>query len=173
MQLFRLCQLCGKGGTKTCTTVIGTLLIIIQTCNKCDGSSFIGSTPAGNLLQNASILFSGALPSKVFRVLQFWGGGFKVSPDTFFRHQKLYLNPAICSVWKTSQDGLLGSIRTAVVCGGDARCDSMGHSAKYASYTFLDLQRKKILAMELVQVNNDRCSSGIFVFAMFNSFAIS
>lgn len=167
-----------KRRTKTCTTVIGTLLIINQTCNKCDGSfkwlrqPFIGSTPAGNLLLSASILFSGALPSKVLRVLQFWGVQ-SITRQTFFRHQKLYLNPAICTVWKTSQDGLLGSIRTGVVCGGDARCDSMGHSAKYGSYTFVDLQRKKILAMELVQVNNGRCSSGIFVFAMFNSFAIS
>ena len=39
-----------------------------------------------------------------------------------------------------------------VVLGGDARCDSPGYSAKYGSYTLMDLVTKKILDFQLVQV---------------------
>ena len=35
---------------------------------------------------------------------------------------------------------------------GDARCDSPGYSAKYGSYTLMDLVTKKILDFQLVQV---------------------
>ena len=36
--------------------------------------------------------------------------------------------------------------------GGDGRSDSPGHSAKYGSYTFMDLEHNVILDVELVQV---------------------
>ena len=39
-----------------------------------------------------------------------------------------------------------------IVVGGDARCDSMGHCAKYGSYTFVELNMNKVLDTELVQV---------------------
>lgn len=41
-----------------------------------------------------------------------------------------------------------------VKVGGDARCCSPGHSAKYGSYSLMDLESGMILAVELVQVNN-------------------
>lgn len=37
--------------------------------------------------------------------------------------------------------------------GGDARCCSPGHSAKYGSYSLMDLESGMILAVELIQVN--------------------
>ena len=36
--------------------------------------------------------------------------------------------------------------------GGDGRSDSPGHSAKYGSYTLMDLEHNAILDVELVQV---------------------
>lgn len=39
-----------------------------------------------------------------------------------------------------------------VKVGGDARCCSPGHSAKYGSYSLMDLESGMILAVELVQV---------------------
>lgn len=41
-----------------------------------------------------------------------------------------------------------------VVVGGDARCDSPGYSAKYGTYTIMDLERNKILDIQLVQVKH-------------------
>ena len=36
--------------------------------------------------------------------------------------------------------------------GGDGRADSTGHSAKYGSYTLLELKHKAILDVQLIQV---------------------
>ena len=36
--------------------------------------------------------------------------------------------------------------------GGDGRSDSPGHSAKYGSYTLMDLEHNVVLDVELVQV---------------------
>ncbi|XP_064643023.1 uncharacterized protein LOC135497205 [Lineus longissimus] len=40
-----------------------------------------------------------------------------------------------------------------LVIGGDGRCDSMGHSAKFGSYVFMELDINKLLSIELVQSN--------------------
>ncbi|XP_033127102.1 uncharacterized protein LOC117124881 [Anneissia japonica] len=159
MALFALCQVCGRKGAKAATTFIGTLIIVNQSCSVCGGTfrwlsqPYISSIPAGNLLLSAAILFSGALPSKVLKVLRFWGVK-SYERHTYFRHQRLFLIPAILNVWKDKQADLLQAARHSdVTVGGDARCDSMGHSAKYGSYTLLDLDKNKILAMELVQSN--------------------
>ena len=42
--------------------------------------------------------------------------------------------------------------------GGDARCDNMGHSAKYGSYTAVDLERNEIFNVELVQSSEVKSS---------------
>ena len=41
-----------------------------------------------------------------------------------------------------------------VVIVGDGRSDSPGHSAKYGSYTFMDMDTHKILDVEIVQVSS-------------------
>ena len=37
---------------------------------------------------------------------------------------------------------------------GDGRADSPGHSAKYGTYTIMDVRRNKILDVQLVQVTS-------------------
>ncbi len=37
--------------------------------------------------------------------------------------------------------------------GGDGRADSPGHSAKYGSYTTMEINKDKIIDIQLVQVN--------------------
>ena len=39
-----------------------------------------------------------------------------------------------------------------VVLGGDARCDSPGYSAKFGSYSLMDLNTNKIVDVRLIQV---------------------
>ena len=41
-----------------------------------------------------------------------------------------------------------------IVVAGDGRVDSPGHSAKYGSYSLLELNCNKIIDIELVQVGN-------------------
>ena len=40
----------------------------------------------------------------------------------------------------------------AVKLGGDARCCSPGHTAKFGSYSVMDLSTSKVLDIQLVQV---------------------
>ena len=40
----------------------------------------------------------------------------------------------------------------SVIVGGDGRADSPGHSAKYGSYSLIELKSGKVIDIQLVQV---------------------
>ena len=78
-----------------------------------------------------------------------------ITSKTFFRHQKCYLQPAISLTWERQQRKLISELleeKKGLVLGGDGRADSPGHSAKYGSYSIVDLNRNKVVDMKLVQV---------------------
>lgn len=79
------------------------------------------------------------------------------TPRTYNRLQAYYVVPSATRTWDFEQAELLEEIKEGpcqdVVVGGDARCDSPGYSAKYGTYTIMDLERNKILDFQLVQVN--------------------
>lgn len=113
------------------------------------------NTPAGNLLLSASILYTGVSATKVLRVLTHLRCQ-SIHMNTYLEHQRLYLWPTIEKVWSVHQEELLSQVKadgSKVVVGGDGRCDSPGHCAKYCSYTLMELNRNKILEMNLVQVS--------------------
>ena len=47
-------------------------------------------------------------------------------------------------------DGIIKAGKASL--GGDARFDSPGYSAKYGSYTLMDLNSKKVIDIQLLQV---------------------
>ena len=119
----------------------------------------IKNRPARNILLSAAILFSGSTPTKVFRFLKCLQVAC-FSDCTFYDHQTEYLEPAIISVWKHKQLQLLNeciSREIPLVIGGDGRADSPGHSAKFGSYSIIDLNTSKLLQIELVQVKYTLC----------------
>lgn len=66
------------------------------------------------------------------------------------------LLPAINEIWSGYQFNLIQqllALKKPLVIGGDGRADSPGHSAKYGSYTLMELEHKAILEVQLVQVN--------------------
>ncbi len=66
-----------------------------------------------------------------------------------YEHQKSYLHVAISNVWSRLQTQAFDEPLTI---GGDGRCDSPGHSAKYGSYNLMELRHNMVLDIELVQV---------------------
>ena len=71
------------------------------------------------------------------------------------KHQKKYLHTAVERTYRQQQSTLLDGIKAEgkeLILGGDGHCDSPGHSAKYGSYTLMDLEQNKILDSQLVQV---------------------
>ncbi|XP_063731390.1 uncharacterized protein LOC134859038 [Eleginops maclovinus] len=75
--------------------------------------------------------------------------------DTFRRHARSFLEPAIIHKWKLDQQNLLQQLhqRGQAVVGGDMRADSPGHSAKYGSYSLMNLESNHIVDLQLVQSN--------------------
>ncbi len=78
-----------------------------------------------------------------------------MSVRSFFRHQQTLLLPVIRKVWKDRQAWILAALQAEqrdLVCGGDGRADSPGHSAKFGSYTMIELHANAVIDIQLVQV---------------------
>lgn len=45
--------------------------------------------------------------------------------------------------------------KRGLVLGGDGRADSPGHSAKFGSYTMMELKKRIVLDLQLVQVSSE------------------
>lgn len=52
----------------------------------------------------------------------------------------------------------INSRDTELVLGGDGRADSPGHSAKYGSYSIVDLHTNQVVHVQLVQSNEVKSS---------------
>ena len=108
--------------------------------------------PWSNLLLAGAVVFSGINFSKCLRFLKHLNVP-AICPSTFNRIQSAYVVPATLFTWDFHQTELLDQYQGHVVTlGGDARCDSPGFSAKYGSYTLMDLELGKVVDFQLVQV---------------------
>lgn len=157
---FCHCPSCGCMDITNNFNTIGTMLIATITCISCQKQTpwhsqpYIGDTPAGNILLSAAILFSGATPTKVLRVLSHMSVA-TISTRTYFRHQQVILQPVVVQVWQKHQQCILGTLhaeKRKLILGGDGRADSPGHCAKYGAYTMMELEANLIVDLQLVQV---------------------
>ena len=160
MMLFATCKLCSSVAVNVEKSICGSLLRIKQFCGSCkqtwcwDSQPFLGSIPAGNILTSAAILYSGSLPTKALRIFQILKCP-SISTTTYFRHQSKILQPVVEQAWFNHQSSLLQSISSQsrnLFLSGDGRADSPGHSAKFGSYTVIDVFCNKVVDFKLVQV---------------------
>lgn len=160
LSLLAICSFCFQHSVQVKKQVIGSMLRIACYCRSCgqtrkwDSQPFIGNTPAGNIKMSAAILCSGSTPEKSLRLFDFLHCS-SITPRTYFRHQKIYLSPAIEAIWNAKQHGLLSKFidsNTSLSLSGDGRCDSPGHSAKFGSYSFVELTCNQVVHFELLQV---------------------
>ncbi|XP_053409092.1 uncharacterized protein LOC128559941 [Mercenaria mercenaria] len=85
-----------------------------------------------------------------------------IKERAFNRYQKSFVIPAIANTWQQKQNKTLLACRgRSVRVGGDARCCSPGHTAKYGNYTLMDLETGMVLATELVQSNEVKNSNAM------------
>ena len=145
-------------------SINGSFLRITQLCGNCkqawhwESQPFIGSIPAGNILTSAAILYSGSLPTKALRIFHILKCA-TITSMTYFRHQTKILQPAVDQIWVNHQSSLLQSIAAQnrnLFLSGDGRADSPGHSAKFGSYTVIDMFSNKVVDFKLVQVRNSK-----------------
>uniref|UniRef100_A0A3P9HYZ0 THAP-type domain-containing protein n=1 Tax=Oryzias latipes TaxID=8090 RepID=A0A3P9HYZ0_ORYLA len=146
---LRCCAFCQEMDMDMSTTTQGTMLCVLWTCKSCKkvtkwkSQPFVGDIPLGNILLSVAILSTGALATKVLRM---------------FQNMKLayYLLPSITHLWAEQQAWLIACLQAeqrGIVLAGDGRSDSPGHSAKYGTYTMLELPANVIIDMQLVQSN--------------------
>ena len=111
--------------------------------------------PAGNLLLSAAILFSGSHFSKVQQLFRDMNMAC-ISRTTFDNYQNKCLLPVVLNSWVSERKHLvhqLADMNGGLVLAGDGRADSPGHSAKYGSYSMLELRINKVVDIQLVQAS--------------------
>ncbi|KAA8579040.1 hypothetical protein FQN60_010564 [Etheostoma spectabile] len=159
LELFNACPVCALA-CDVRTQRIGTFLSVKQCCPRCSfrrlwsSQPVVGSTPAGDLHLSAAMYLSGASFTqieKVFKAMQLQ----LFRSETFHRHARAAVEPAVVHHWNVSQDGNLQRLRQQdrVVLGGDMRTDSPGQSARYGSYSMMDLHTNTVVDIQLVQSN--------------------
>ena len=157
--LFQFCHLCFFSKPKVAVTQTGTMLTVETHCSNCGQSNIwrsqpdlLGKFPAGNLLLSFAVLCAGASIRKVLLVFKHMGILAYHEP-TYYYHQRHLLIPSIVSFWRKYQSKVLEKLKgKQVVLAGDGRHDSMGHSAKYGTYTMFCCTVGLIIHIVLVQV---------------------
>ena len=157
--LFQNCHKCFGPSPQVQTSLSGTMFIIDIFCHHCNAKFFWksqpylnGRFPAGNLLLSFGILCAGASVTKVLRVFKHIGL-LGYSEATYHYHQGHFLFLSIISYWQSYQKSILDSLKgKEVVVVGDGRHDSMGHSAKFCTYTMLCCTVGLIVHLVVIQV---------------------
>ena len=166
-KLFKFCPDCGSCITSSEKHISGTLVSVSYTClqghnNTWYSQPLIRRMAAGNLLISAAILLSGSTYSKTAQLLNILHMPF-LSKSEFYRIQNTYLNPTINDYWIMHQTAILSVLSDCDilrVCG-DARSDSPGYSAKYTSYTIMDMATSLIIDQQLVSIADDKVTSSV------------
>ena len=168
-ELFSQCVHCPNCGREVKNVTLKTKgsLATIENLGCCEKplrwqtQPFVSSMAAGNLLLSAGILFTGNDYGNFANVakasnIQFF------SERNFNFTQKKYLFPIVNKKFTEHQVEMFNQVRnTEVVAGGDGRCDSPGHSAKYGTYSIVDTTSSKLLDFSLVQVTEVKNSNGM------------
>ena len=139
------------------------MLTMVQKCSNCDpkdpfvwrSQPFIkGKHPAGNLMLSFSMLMSGVNINQALLMFKHLGLHV-ITARTYFKHQNKFHFPSILTHWKNYQSDLCEKLLSnkASSWSGDGRFDSMGHSAKYGTYTMFNNETSKLFHFEILQVS--------------------
>ena len=156
--LYQFCHLCFCEKPKVAVTQTGTTLTIVFECSNCGETytwrnqpDLLGRFPAGNLLLSFAVLCAGASVRKVLLVFRHMGLLVYHEP-TYYHHRHLLI-PSVAAFWRKYQKKVLDQLKNKdVAMAGDGCHDSVGHSAKYETYTIFCCTIGLILHIVLVQV---------------------
>lgn len=159
--LLMLCSVCYQPCRVLVHSLQGSMLTLMRKCTVplCGHTELWssqprhGKMPMGNLLMAGAVLFTGSLPTKALRMLTFMKTAC-ISVRTFTRLQSSYLLPAVFSVWETKRAEILKEREGKPLnLGGDGRCSAPGHTAKYGTYSLMDLDTSTVIDVQTVQVS--------------------
>ncbi|KAJ4928945.1 hypothetical protein JOQ06_004567, partial [Pogonophryne albipinna] len=154
-ELFDTCPVC-KRSCEVLRRRMGTFVAFTQLCQNCTYSRrwqsqpVVGSTPVGNLQISAATYFTGSCFSQLEKICK--AMHLQIFPyDTFRKHARSFLEPAVVYKWKVDQHNLLQKLHQGgkVTVGGDMQTTGK----KYGSYTLMHLESNRIVDLQLVQSN--------------------
>ena len=163
-ELLRFCPNCGSLIIPENTIEVqneGSQLSLKLTCiNNCQylwqsQPPLTSIKGAGNLLITAGIFFCGILFSK-FEALSKLINLKSIGKGTYFNDREHFVLPVVKTTWKQQQQEIFNELKArqaGSVLAGDGRGDSPGHSAKYCTYTFLDVESQKVVDFDVVSVS--------------------
>ena len=162
-QLMKFCPKCGSPINTDDTSEVqneGSQYSVKLSClNGCD---FVWhSQPSlpevkgeGNPMLTTGICFSG-IPFAKFDRLAGVISLKSIKEDTFYALREKHVFPVIDNHWDNEQKRIIAELKeraTPVTLAGDGRCDSPGHSAKFCTYTMMDVESEKIVDFTVVSV---------------------
>lgn len=159
LMLFQYCHLCLGPKPKVKINQSGTFISITTECGRCKKEytwdsqpKLLGKFPAGNLLLSFAVLCAGASIRKILLVFKHMNL-LAYYEASYYYHQRKLLIPSIVTFWRSYQQKILDSLKgKEVEIGGDGRHDSMGHSAKFCTYSIVCCTVGLIIHVVLVQV---------------------
>lgn len=128
-------------------------------CEKCNQvfswesqPKLLGKFPAGNLLLSLAVLCAGASMKTILLVFQHVNV-LAYHEASYYYHQRRLLIPTIVTFWRSYKQKIIDSLAgKEVELAGDGRHDSMGHSAKFCTYSIFCCTIGLIIDVILVQV---------------------
>ena len=108
----------------------------------------------GNLALSAGLFFSGIQFAK-FQQFSSAINLKSIGENCYYTLRDKYVFPVIDTHWEKEQTRLINTLKDRVepvTLAGDGRCDSPGHSAKYGTYTMLDVASDQIVDFKVVSV---------------------
>lgn len=148
------CDFCDSSVIGIKKNSVGSGVLVTLTC--IDGHKVLKWTsqpierkmPLGNLLCAAATMFSGLTYQRLKSFTNFLNLAFFSAP-VYNEIQRNFLIPEVNSFWSAHQNHIIQSLQGVPVdLAGDGRCD---YSAKYCSYSLMDVNSEKIVDLELVQ----------------------
>ncbi|XP_041416637.1 uncharacterized protein LOC108715139 isoform X2 [Xenopus laevis] len=120
-----------------------------------------GDVSAGNVLLANAVLLCGFSFQKVKKMFHLLRIPF-FSDTTYSKYQVSYLFPASDLRWRQEQESNQKELSgKSVAIAGDCRFDTLGQSAKYCTYTMMDVMSKKILSFTIDQLGRGKTAAGV------------
>ena len=162
--LFVKCPMCDKRIMNTTFQCRGTLLLVSYTCQAGHAGVWysqpmVDGMAAGNLRLSCAVLFCGLTYDRVKEFLYVLSSPC-ISETHFYDLQNKYLYPCVHSEYSKMSEALIAACGPPekVTVVGDARCDSPGFSAKYSTYTVMEIKSGAILDFSLKHVTQSTSS---------------
>ncbi|KAM4807930.1 uncharacterized protein WCC33_001309 [Rhinophrynus dorsalis] len=146
---------------------IGTFLTVTGHC--INGHSFHlwdsqprkNKVPMGNYLVASGILCSGSNFNKVYDLFKIIGLQ-QISKSNYYRYQQKFLFPSIDRHWHEEYNSLKDELKDRALCvSGDGQFDRPGHSAKFCTYSMMEMKTNKILDFKILQTEKSKSSVGL------------